>query len=269
MTTPGTAVRFGVSCHDGRVPDDDLARDASGGRSDGNGPPVSRLVLWDVDLTLVDYRGMGGEWYRRAMVAVTGRELRLVPSFPGRTERAITKELLAAHGVHGTDDLIQRVYAELIAVARADRELLADKGHPLPGAAEVLGALDELPHVVQSLVTGNLAEIAGYKLGAFGLDKFVDLDIGGYGSDSEHRPDVVADAVRRASDKHGVAFAPDSVVVLGDTPNDVAAALHHGAVAVGVATGRSDERELRAAGAHVVLPGLVETDVVLAAILGA
>src|SRR5437764_4327731 len=141
-------------------------------------------------------------------------------------------ELLAAHGVHGTDEIIERVYAELIAVAEADRQLLVHKGHPLPGAAEVLAALDALPHVVQTLVTGNLPEIAGYKLGAFGLDKFVDLDIGGYGSDFEHRPDVVADAVRRAGSKHGVDFAPTSVVVLGDTPNDVAAALHHGAVAV-------------------------------------
>ena len=52
------------------------------------------------------------------------------------------------------------------------------------------------------------SEIAGYKLGAFGLDEFVDLDIGGYGSVSEYRVDVVADAVRRAGHKHGVGFAP-------------------------------------------------------------
>jgi phosphoglycolate phosphatase len=253
------------ACQDGRVLGDENGAEKVGDGGDG---AVTRLVLWDVDLTLVDYRGLGGDWYRRALAAVTGHELRLVPTFPGRTDRAITKELLAAHGMRGTDEIIERVYAELIAAAEADRELLVEKGHPLPGAAEVLAALNEVPHVVQSLVTGNLAEIAGYKLAAFGLEKFLDLDVAGYGSDSEHRPDVVADAVRRASGKHGVDFAPSSVVVLGDTPNDVAAALHHGVVAVGVATGRSDVRELRAAGAHVVLPDLADTEATLAAVLG-
>ncbi|GDY30540.1 HAD family hydrolase [Gandjariella thermophila] len=238
------------------MPDDAGAR--------GNG---RRLVLWDVDLTLVDYRGIGGDWYRRALAAVTGHEMGRVPTFPGRTERSITREILAAHGFAGSDELIERMYAELVAIAERERAHLPEKGHALPGAAEILAALDELPHVVQTLVTGNLAEVAHYKLAAFGLDEFVDLDIGGYGSVSEHRADLVADAVRRAGDKHGVDFPPDAVVVLGDTPNDVAAALAHGAVAVGVATGRSDEAELRESGAQVVLPDLTEIDAVLAAVL--
>jgi phosphoglycolate phosphatase len=230
----------------------------------GNG---RRLVLWDVDLTLVDFRGLGGDWYRRALAEVTGHELRQVPSFPGRTERSITLELLAAHGLSGTDELVERMYAELIAVAEQDLAHLPNRGHALPGAADVLAALDDLPHVVQTLITGNLPEIASYKLAAFGLDEYVDLDIGGYGSVSECRADVVADAVRRAGAKHGVEFRPQAVVVLGDTPNDVTAALARGAVAVGVATGRSDEDELRESGAHVVLPDLTEIDAVLDAVL--
>ncbi|GGP48321.1 HAD family hydrolase [Saccharothrix coeruleofusca] len=223
------------------------------------------LVLWDIDLTLVDARGLGRGWYRTALLAAAGLEMVHTPSFAGRTERAITAELLTAHGLEPTEELVTKLHAELIAIAGAEHALLARRGRALPGAAEALAALAARGDVVQSLVTGNLVEIARYKLAAFGLDTHLDWEIGGYGSVSEHRPALVAEAVRLASAKHGL--TPSSVVVIGDTPHDVDAALHHGHVAIGVATGRSSARELREAGAHVVLDDLSDTPAVVAAVL--
>lgn len=225
---------------------------------------MNTLVLWDIDLTLIDARGLGHEWYRTAFRATSGLDLVHVPSFPGRTERAITRELLTAHDLEPTEELVARLHAELIDVATRERDLLPARGHALPGALAALKALAAREDVVQSLVTGNLVEIARHKLAAFGLDEHLDFEIGGYGSVSEHRPALVSEAVRLATAKHAREFRS---VVIGDTPHDVDAALHHDAVAIGVATGRSSVAELREAGAHVVLDDLSDTAAVLAAVL--
>ncbi|MGQ0841815.1 HAD hydrolase-like protein [Actinokineospora sp.] len=226
------------------------------------------LVLWDIDLTLVDYSGIGRRWYGEALATVLGIELAHVPAFPGRTERSITVELLEAHGVERTEEHIQRMFAELIAIATAARHDLHTLGRPLPGATEILGVLAERPDVVQSLVTGNLPELADCKLTPFGLDRHLDFEVGGYGSLSIDRHELVSAAMAAAGAKYRTRFAPDRVVVIGDTPHDVAAALHHGAVGVGVATGRHSAAELADAGAHLVLRDLSDTAAVLDALIG-
>ncbi|SFA88652.1 Phosphoglycolate phosphatase, HAD superfamily [Amycolatopsis marina] len=227
-----------------------------------------RLVLWDIDLTLVELRGLGGGWYAQALADVAGVALREVPTFPGRTERAITMEVLAAHAIEATDEIVQRMWERLVALSTEARPTLAQRGRALPGAAAALDAMAGQACIVQTLVTGNLPEIAMHKLSAFELHTHLDFDIGGYGSLSAQRPELVAHAMRRAEAKHGNPYAPESVVVIGDTPHDVDAALHHGAVAIGVATGRHSERELRDSGAHVVFTDLSDTAAVLAAVLG-
>lgn len=224
------------------------------------------LVLWDIDLTLVDLTGIGREWYSAALTNALGLSLSHVPSFPGRTERAITLELLAAHGADATEEAIQRIFAELVTIAEAERDLLPERGHVLPGVSEVVAALGELDDVVQSLVTGNLPEVSHVKLAPFGLLEHIDLEIGGYGSLSADRSDLVSAAMRLAGAKHG-GFEPGCVVVIGDTPHDVNAALAHGAVAIGVATGRHSLTSLRAAGAHAVFRDLSDTGKVLSTVL--
>lgn len=229
---------------------------------------LGRLVLWDVDLTLIDARGIGADWYRRALAEVTGTPLRHVPDMAGRTELAITGEVLAVHEIAAATDTVRAMFTALTGAVAADRDRLSLRGSAMPGAAQALNALAQLDGVVQSVVTGNLPEVAFHKLDAFGLHRHVDFEIGGFGDDSVHRHDLIAAAAGKAEAKHGRDFPPESVIVVGDTPHDVAGALRHGAVAVGVATGHSGEDELRAAGAHVVLPDLTETDVVLAAVHG-
>jgi phosphoglycolate phosphatase len=225
------------------------------------------LVLWDIDLTLVDYSGIGRAWYRKALHNAFGVPLRHLPEFPGRTERSLTLELLTEHGLGDAEEDIQRMFAELIRLADEARPDMSTLGRALPGAAEVLAALSQETRVVQSLVTGNLPELAGYKLAPFGLDQHVDLTIGGYGSISADRHDLVSNAITQAGSKHGLAFEPTSVVVIGDSPLDMKAGAHHGTVTVGVTTGRHDAAQLQEAGASRVLPGLADTPAVLEALL--
>jgi phosphoglycolate phosphatase len=225
------------------------------------------LVLWDIDLTLVDLTGIGREWYSAALQNAVGVPLAHLPAFPGRTERAITSELLTTHGAQVTEEVIQRVFAELIAIAQAEQHLLAGRGRVLPGVAEIVAELGRRDDVVQTLVTGNLIEVADVKLSPFGLLDHIDLTIGGYGSLSADRHDLVEAAIRLAGEKHGETFDPADVVVIGDTPHDVNAALHHGAFAIGVATGRHSLTHLREAGAHAAFRDLSDTGKVLSAVL--
>lgn len=226
-----------------------------------------RLVLWDIDHTLVDFAGLGMTWYAAAFTAATGGTMRVHPVFGGRTELATTTELLTANGFDPAPDTIRAMFEALVAESERATHRFATEARALPGAAEALTAFAGDDGVVQSLVTGNLPEISRHKLVAFGLHEHLDLDIGGYGTLSVHRPDLVPHAVGLAAAKHGTAFDAGEVVVVGDTPNDVKAALAHGALSIAVATGLYSAGELRAAGAHVVLPDLADTDVVRTAVL--
>jgi phosphoglycolate phosphatase len=221
------------------------------------------LVFWDIDLTLLDLRRIGASWFRAALREVTGEPDVQIPSFAGRTDRWITAEMLRRVGRDATDAEIQRVQSAVIDIAGRRKGEIAEVGVELPGVRAALRAIGDLPAVTQSLVTGNLAPIAEYKVAAFGLDAYLDLTVGGYGEVSEVRADLLGDALIKATAKYGE-FAPDSVFVIGDTPHDVDAALAHKARAIAVATGRYSAAELREAGAHTVLPDLADTEKVLA-----
>ncbi|WP_341771200.1 HAD family hydrolase [Amycolatopsis acidicola] len=223
-----------------------------------------KLVLWDIDQTLIDLRGAGRDWYTQVLAEVLGVTMTGMPPLFGRTERAITSELLQAHGIEPSEELVQKVWAGLVDVSAAAVPTLTTRGIALPGAASALAGLHG--QAVQSLVTGNLREVAWHKLSAFELHEQLDFEIGGYGSLSAHRPDLVAYAVEQASARHSP-FAAEAVVVIGDTPHDIDAALVHGARAIAVATGKFDEAALRDAGAHEVFQDLSDTRKVLEAVL--
>lgn len=225
------------------------------------------LVLWDVDLTLLDLRRMGGGWFFEALLEVTGREPVNPPTFGGRTDRWIAAQLLLDVGMEPTDELITTLHETVIRLAGEQRARIAEFGVVLPGVPAVLAELAARPDVAQSLVTGNLRPVAGFKVEAFDLGRHLDLEIGGYGGTSEIRAHLVAEALTSATHRHGTPFAADAVAVVGDTPHDVEAALANGTRAIGVATGRHPAEELLAAGAHAVLPDLADIDRALATIL--
>jgi phosphoglycolate phosphatase-like HAD superfamily hydrolase len=202
--------------------------------------------------------------YAEAFAAIAGRPLIQLPQTAGRSESEIFFDALALNGVDmrnggPAEGLLEPFSAELAAALQARSEDLAGQGQALPGAAEALGAVAKLDGAVQSVFTGNSRPTAVLKLRAFGLDGYVDFDIGGYGSEAYPKGTLLRVARQRAGDKHGVIFGEDATVYVADSPRDVDAARIGGARSLAVASGRASAAELRDVGADAVLPDLVDT----------
>lgn len=226
----------------------------------------ARLVLWDVDGTLVDSARLGRDAFHEAFTAVTGRRPAGEVPFAGRTDLEIALDMLERAGVREPERMLGPFHAALGNAMAARADELRERGRVLPGARKALERLGREPGVIQSVLTGNIAPNARVKLAAYGLDGYVDLDSGAYGSDHRMRGELVAIARRRAEERYAVELAPDRVVLIGDTPLDVAAAREGGARAVGVATGPYGRDALADAGADAVLEDLVDGDALVAAL---
>jgi phosphoglycolate phosphatase len=225
-----------------------------------------RLVLWDIDHTLIETGGVGSQVYAEAFAKVTGRELTKMPQLAGRTEPVIFRDALRVNGVEARDDLYERFAAEQAQGYVDHLDDLRRQGRALPGAREVLEALAERDDITQSVLTGNTRPAAEIKLQAFGLDRYIDFDIGAYGTDDDTRANLVAIARQRAEKAHAQDYEAGQTLLIGDTPNDVAAARGSGARIIAVATGKDTAEELAETGARTVLPDLTNTSAVLAAI---
>jgi len=228
----------------------------------------SRLLLWDIDHTLIDSGGVGRLVYGEAFAKVTGHPLDKMPELPGRTEPVIFREALRINGVEEREGVYQQFAAEQAQGYEDHLDDLRREGRALPGAAEALRALAEHADVVQSVLTGNTRRSAAIKLRAFDLDKWVDFEIGAYGTDDDARANLVGIARQRAKKAHVQDYEPGQTILIGDTINDVAAALGGGARIIAVATGKETAKDLAAAGADTVLADLADTSAVVAAVLG-
>lgn len=225
------------------------------------------LVLWDLDLTLLDPAGFGTRMITPALADLLGRDPVMGASFAGRTDRAILTDLLEINGIGVDDDEV--VLSLMDAVARRCEtfgdDLLAGGGGPLPGAHEAVAALAADPRLHQGIVTGNMRRTALLKLRLCGFDGLPDPGLGAFGDHHADRAHLVRDALAAARAR-GVDVTPGRSVVVGDHVHDVRGARAAGAVCVAVATGRVSADDLRAAGAHTVLPDLTDPDALLAAI---
>jgi phosphoglycolate phosphatase len=233
---------------------------------------IHRLVLWNIDLTLLDVGRVTREAYADAFRKATGRPLVRLPQMAGRTESEIFFEALALNetpagaAAPAGEELLGRFSRELASAFRARRQLLTEQGRLLPGAMAAVAEVGRLPGVVQTLLTGAIKPNAIEKLCAFGLERFFDTEVGGYGSEVYPKGALLLNARRRAEEKYGATFTEDSTVYVADSVRDVAAARMGGSRSVAVASGRSSAGELRDAGADVVLADLADTANVVRAV---
>ncbi|MGH2555455.1 MAG: HAD family hydrolase [Actinomycetota bacterium] len=233
--------------------------------------PIRRLILWDIDGTLIS----AGQFTRRAFDLAVASALGREPgdhgvSFGGKTDPEIALEILASLAV-STDDARGRLPDVIQALERemgvAADELRA-KGSVLPGVRQVLERLHDTPGVLQSVLTGNVEANARLKVGAFGLDRYLDLDVGAYGSDGEDRTTFVPLAIRKVESLRGARVDSNSVWVIGDTARDLACAQAGGARCLLAATGRVAYEELASLGADAVLPDLSDAETVMGILEG-
>jgi phosphoglycolate phosphatase-like HAD superfamily hydrolase len=190
---------------------------------------------------------------------------------PGSASVALAERLTPDMAMATTATMIAKEMPDGVAMPSELPDALPPGGLPPTGLPPTGLPPDGLPRRVhQSVLTGNVRQLAEVKLDALGLRNGLDLCIGAYGEDHEDRAQLVHVARRRAAGVHGRsadAFDGTATVVIGDTPLDILAALDAGARAVGVATGSFAAADLMAAGAHAVLPDLTDTRLVLQTLL--
>jgi phosphoglycolate phosphatase len=225
---------------------------------------MRKLVLFDIDGTLVLTGGAGLRGMNRALQEVFGgsRGLDGIP-VAGRTDWAILADAVRRLG-RALDgpmlaDLQRRYIAHL-----ADEIQHPGEGRKgvMPGINEILTRLELREDVVVGLLTGNFEEGARVKLEHFDLWRY--FRCGAFGGDAADRNALVPVAIERARGLGMPDVADSDVIVIGDTPHDVACAHAAGAVAVAVATGSSSVEELRATGAEYVFQDLSDTKAFLA-----
>lgn len=234
----------------------------------GEGPSPRLLVLWDIDHTLIETRGVGHAIYQRAFTAAFGIELGRLAKVSGRTELDIMTETLRINGLEPIDEAIAKLARALIDGYQAARDELAAKGRTLPGAKATLARLAKDDQVYQSVLTGNLKEVARIKVEVFGLAPYLNLEAGAYGEDDHDRARLVQLAQQRAQTVTGDAFINSRTVLIGDTPNDIRAGKEAGVRVIGVASGKSSTNELTGAGAELVLADLTQPELLVTIMLG-
>jgi phosphoglycolate phosphatase len=231
---------------------------------------IDRLVLWNIDLTLIDVGRVARDAYADAFRRATGRPLAALPQLAGRSDTEIFFESLYLNDVPaGTAEdaelLARYCHALENAFARREGDLV-QQGRLLPGARDALLTAADLPGVVQTVLTGTIKPNAVRKLAAFDLDGVLDLEIGGYGSDAYPRGSLLLEVRRQASEKYRTPMEAVPAVYVADTARDVIAAAVGGARCIAVATGRETAAELGEAGADAVLADLSDTGQVVTVI---
>ncbi len=220
-----------------------------------------KLLVFDIDGTLIASGGAGSDAMRAAFAALWGAEdgFKNV-EFSGRSDRAIFRNAFQLCGLGDNLTPEEFMRAKQAYLRRLDRSLVDHKGTILPGVVPLLERLACAEDVTLTLGTGNFRNGALRKLRYYGLDHYfrhrpTDLHFrhGGFGDRVEERPLLVAEALRSAQRHAG---KHDTVMVIGDTIYDITAAKANNVIAVGVATGTASEAELKRAGADLVLPNL-------------
>jgi phosphoglycolate phosphatase-like HAD superfamily hydrolase len=221
---------------------------------------VKRLVLWDIDGTLVRGGDIGAHVFDLAIERVLGTRPPQRVRMSGKTDPQIVREYLAMLGLASEDHHIPAILSHLETELAAAKDLVRTHGCALPGVTEILPLLHTDPEFRQTVLTGNIAPNALVKLAAFSLERWLDLDIGAYGSDHADRNALVPIAIQRVADMRGVTYSPGEVWVVGDSPNDLACARAAGVRCLLVATGGSTFEQLRDLDPDVVRHDLAAVD---------
>jgi len=203
---------------------------------------VKKLILWDIDGTIIVSHGAGARAMEKALTKRFGITVDLSRiDWAGRTDAWITGEVFRYVGLPDTPqnshDYLE-TYLELLPQELAS----GPQGRVLPGVLELLESLHHHKDVAQGLLTGNLKRGAEFKLTHYKVWHY--FEFGAFADDSPRRNDLGPHALRRAKDRHAVEFLPGNTFIIGDTPHDIECGKVIGARTIAVATGRYSVAEL-------------------------
>jgi phosphoglycolate phosphatase len=226
-----------------------------------------KLILFDVDGTLVDVAGAGRRSMERAfreVLGVDGIERAGAVPYAGRTDPLILESMAAACGVDSAtfrerrDDLVRSFLRAL----QQEMQRPDSRRRVLPGVRALLVSLEAMEGVHLGLVTGNLEAGARIKLEPFDLNRF--FPAGGFASDDPDRRIIARIAHRRMSELTGIAFRSEDVTVVGDTDHDVNCARANGFRAVAVDSGWVPRERVERSRPDVLLNDLADPRVTAA-----
>ena len=225
-----------------------------------------RLVLFDIDGTLITDGGAARNAYRAALARVYGFDGDLTRyDFSGRTDPQITTMVLRDFGLG--DDAIERRMPELWdayidgLVVNATR----DRVRELPGIRALLDVLLAREDILLGLLTGNIERGARIKLEPPSLNRY--FAFGAFGSDSADRAALPPIAVERASRIERHPFRGRDVVIIGDSIYDIRCGIPHDATSIAIASGKTPAEKLRAENPHHFFESAEETSAILNSIL--
>ncbi|MFQ5863839.1 MAG: HAD family hydrolase [bacterium] len=204
---------------------------------------MMKLLLFDIDLTLIDSGGAGRRSMNLAFEKIFGRQNGFHGvNFAGRTDPLILRDALAYNGLRWgrlNEEAFKKAY---FAYLKAEMQKPNRRKQIQPGISAILTILSNRRNITLGLLTGNWHRGAMIKLDYFNLRRF--FPTGAFADDSEIREELPPIAVRRFEVKTGVSIRAENVFIVGDTPLDVACAKPFGAKSIAVATGLFSFEEL-------------------------
>lgn len=222
--------------------------------------PEMKLLLWDIDGTLVHTGKAGEHAMGQALLDVFGKYGSIEQvDFRGRTDKFICKLLLEAHQIEPSEHNLHE-FMEGYLRCLLD-ELPKRQGQVFPGILEILERCHARTDMVNALLTGNLERGAKLKLEHYRVWHY--FEFGAYADDSHDRNQLGPVALRRAFEKAGLQVAPHNVWIIGDTPHDITCARVIGARVMAVATGGYSVEELKAHTPDALFEDFADADKVM------
>ena len=225
-----------------------------------------RLVLFDIDGTLITDAGASREAFAESLVAVFGYRGNLARyDFSGRTDPQIAFMVLGDDGFSEEEIAVKmpELWTRYL-TALARNAATNGRVRALPGIPKLVPALAAMKHITLALLTGNIEPGARLKLGPPRLNDY--FPFGAFGSDSADRVKLPPVAVERASKVDGYRFEGRDVVIIGDSIYDVRCGVPHGATTIAVASGKTPAEKLRAENPTHFFDSVEDADAVIAAI---
>lgn len=206
------------------------------------------VLLFDIDGTLVTTGGAGRRAMSRAFSRTHGRPEALAHiALDGMTDRLIVRQGLVGIGVEASERAIDAVLAAYLEVLPEEcAQVEPERYRVHRGMREAIAVASQSGAAI-GLGTGNIRAGARIKLERVELD--ATFGFGGFGCDAEPRAELIRIGAERGAAVLGMPLASCRVVVIGDTPKDVAAAREIGAECIGVGTGRYSPKALLESGA--------------------
>lgn len=234
-----------------------------------------KLLLFDIDGTLLKTNGLGKEAFEAALSESYGRHFDLSKmDWFGRTDKEVVTLTLKDHGY--TEEEIKKglphFYKRFAELFESYAEKEKDRFFVFEGVVELLNELSEQKNFALALVTGNLMQTAFLKLKGGNLTHYFPFGVGGFGDDSHLRKELVVSGLERSKNHYGDSFS--EIFVIGDSHRDITAAkeaakeIHLPVKTLSVATGQLKVCELATFSPDFLLEDFKDTKRVIRAFIG-